>query len=813
MPKHQAQKDTKVTREDLKSSPSQGRRQTTPKESDDMFLSNGPHRNQLEPDPLTFEPSERLIEKLDKLSKWRINREALDLVQREREFHGGSASVSLAQLIPGQIEDKKAETSTQEVSETARKYVAVKKFKLADDKNLERLLAVREIEVLSDLSHANIIKLTGFVDDIAKNIVWLVFPWEENGNVRDFLTGVNLEIPERISLIDDVAQGLDYLHCHDPPVCHGDLKSLNVLVNAQYRAVITDFGSARYLERSLTKGSLSNAATKPAARRANVASRSPRAEFSLLTKQLTVTGCLYTTRWAAPELLNDEDSGLWSDIWAFGWICFEIMTNDFPFQEFHDMEVIVKVVQGNVPSISDDARMLSIVKLCKLVTRCWSTSPVERPTATECHMAISWMPMIVPSGSPSEISDAGAPRTHSPALLLEMARVHEQQGDYSISSSLYLDALKIYQSLHDDRGRADAICGLASLERVQLNYEAAAKSYNKALSIYDLLNDDAGRADASWGLAELHRLRNHHNSAESHYRAALKTYETTGDETGQAQALWGLAETYRSKGPGFKEPAIKAYTQCLEIYTRLGSESGRAETLWGLAEVYRNQGRFGMAMATYSQALAIYRAIGNRRFEADVLWRLAKSHRGNEDDDNATLCYSQVIPVYDELGDRREKGEALKSLAAIYKSQERYEEAVDAYEEALQIFTKLRSYLGKRDVLEDFEKIYEKAKYAREHLDTLLELGNRHLKRGEFENASRCYCTILEQYSTKGNDIGRAETLRSIAKAHARLKEFQEAQSRLSEADNLHVDISDQGGKAKVILGLADLLSLSEQNK
>ncbi|KIO17100.1 hypothetical protein M407DRAFT_85297, partial [Tulasnella calospora MUT 4182] len=42
--------------------------------------------------------------------------------------------------------------------------------------------------------------------------------------------------------------GLEYLHSRKPPICHGDLKSLNILVSSSYRAIITDFGSARVLD-------------------------------------------------------------------------------------------------------------------------------------------------------------------------------------------------------------------------------------------------------------------------------------------------------------------------------------------------------------------------------------------------------------------------------------------------------------------------------------------------------------------------------------------------------------------------------------
>ena len=42
------------------------------------------------------------------------------------------------------------------------------------------------------------------------------------------------------------------------------------------------------------------------------------------TNTITLTGNEYTLRWAAPELLNDEEPCLASDIWALGWIFYEV---------------------------------------------------------------------------------------------------------------------------------------------------------------------------------------------------------------------------------------------------------------------------------------------------------------------------------------------------------------------------------------------------------------------------------------------------------------------------------------------------------
>lgn len=142
--------------------------------------------------------------------------------------------------------------------------------------------------------------------------------------------------------------GLNHLHSRDPPICHGDLKSvrlrifrdgpglkrhpcsfqLNILVNSQNHALITDFGSARKLESHPT-GEKENNVAGPAARGEPTLSQVQEQGLSLVQIEecgtfLTLTGPVYTLRWAAPEVLEHEEFGLASDMWAFAWICWEV---------------------------------------------------------------------------------------------------------------------------------------------------------------------------------------------------------------------------------------------------------------------------------------------------------------------------------------------------------------------------------------------------------------------------------------------------------------------------------------------------------
>jgi len=52
----------------------------------------------------------------------------------------------------------------------------------------------------------------------------------------------------KLSIINDVALGLRYLHTHNPPIIHRDLSSNNVLLTKGMEGKIGDLGTAHLVD-------------------------------------------------------------------------------------------------------------------------------------------------------------------------------------------------------------------------------------------------------------------------------------------------------------------------------------------------------------------------------------------------------------------------------------------------------------------------------------------------------------------------------------------------------------------------------------
>ncbi|KAK0188288.1 kinase-like domain-containing protein [Armillaria mellea] len=212
----------------------------------------------------------------------------------------------------------------------------------------------REVLVWRNLNHPNVVPFIGINDDLFYPSFCLISPWMNDGNLISFLAknpGHN-----RVQCIKEVANGLHYLHSHEPQVIHADIRGANILVTSDRHCCLADFGLAKAV---MTCGPGS---------------------YGDSTKG--------SVRWLAPELLQVDAPSNWydmtsRDIYAFGCTMVEIFTGKVPFSDIiFDVTVIFAVLQNDRWPTRPSHTELPYDDIWSLMELCWSKDVHRRPSSS-----------------------------------------------------------------------------------------------------------------------------------------------------------------------------------------------------------------------------------------------------------------------------------------------------------------------------------------------------------------------------------------------------------------------------------------------
>ena len=199
----------------------------------------------------------------------------------------------------------------------------------------------REINTMAQLRHPNLLQFIGAVLDHPSGnpmIITEIMDISLRGAYeKKQLSPVPVSIC--LSIMHDVAVGLNYLHCLPDPIIHRDVSSANVLLESKgpgkWKTKISDFGSAKLARSAVTKA--------PGA-----------------------------TVYSAPEALqsvtvvNKKKQTTKMDIFSYGVLFCETLNCQFPDEDI--FQNLLKQTKTSSPSIH------------QLILQCISEDPEHRPT-------------------------------------------------------------------------------------------------------------------------------------------------------------------------------------------------------------------------------------------------------------------------------------------------------------------------------------------------------------------------------------------------------------------------------------------------
>jgi serine/threonine protein kinase len=175
-------------------------------------------------------------------------------------------------------------------------HVALKVIPKKSSRSPKELEAIRrEIEIISALDHPLIVTLFEYIED--DFFMYLVLELATGDTLTKYITErTALSEPEALSLFEEFLSVLDYLH-RDKQVIHRDIKSDNMIVDANAHIHLLDFGFA------------------------NVKT----AETSQFA---TMCG---SPQWICPEMLKGQRYSMASDLWSTGILLYFMTVGSLPF--------------------------------------------------------------------------------------------------------------------------------------------------------------------------------------------------------------------------------------------------------------------------------------------------------------------------------------------------------------------------------------------------------------------------------------------------------------------------------------------------
>jgi len=533
---------------------------------------------------------------------------------------------------------------------------------------------------------------------------------KRDASLRSWLTpGKPLSVEQALLFALHIARGMKHATTKIPGLVHRDLKPENVLVGQDGFVRVTDFGLAN--------------AVQDAGDQLQVASSRENDETQFVRTQLT-RGIVGTPQYMAPEQWAGAELDARTDIYAFGFILYEMITGRFALSSKNLTELEKAHRNGDIGEMP----LYLPSRLSKLLKKCMAANREERynnwieaqmevastykdvmgndaPDSMDIpldmrvdRVATGWSYIAI-GASYKEIGKVKVAIEYFEQAvsigLAEKERRLEASGFSTLGNS-YLDLsnpskaieyherdLAFAREISNRRAEGKALANLGNAYRQFGDINKAINLCEEALNVAREIHDLHLEGTAMGNLGIIHGQIGNPRKAIEYLKHALLVRQKIGDKRSEGQAFGNLGTAFLQLGD--TRQAIEFQEKRVAISRETGDPHGEAYALVNLGTAYSHSGNLQRTIECYEKSLALMRNISDRQGEGSALGNLGTAYIQAGDLDRAIECLQQQLMIAGEISDRRGEGQALGNLGIVYSLLGIYDQAIDYYNKSLMV--------------------------------------------------------------------------------------------------------------------------------
>jgi serine/threonine protein kinase len=178
----------------------------------------------------------------------------------------------------------------------------------------------REAQAVARLNHPHIVQVYDFAEE--GDVAYLVMEFIRGKELKNFFdANERFDIKEAVRIMCELLDALDF--AHNAGIIHRDIKPANVMLDAQARTKLTDFGVARVQDSDRTQAERTQAGTM-----------------------------VGTPAYMSPEQITGGTIDKRSDVFSAGIILYQFLTGEKPFTGGGAWTIAKKIIQEDPPAPS-----------------------------------------------------------------------------------------------------------------------------------------------------------------------------------------------------------------------------------------------------------------------------------------------------------------------------------------------------------------------------------------------------------------------------------------------------------------------------